>query len=86
MAGLLLWRVDPVYPAEARAAQIRGTVVLRATIGEDGKVAHLDVVAGPEPLRGPALDAVAQWVYKPYLLHRQPHAVETTIFVNFDGK
>src|SRR5262249_6586610 len=41
MEGSLLHRVEPVYPAIAKAAGIQGTVVLAAVIGRDGAVERL---------------------------------------------
>lgn len=82
--GVLLKRVPPQYPAVARAAHVQGTVVLRAIIAEDGTVASLEAVSGPELLRGAAIDAVKQWVYRPYILNGQPRRVDTQIEVNFN--
>jgi TonB family protein len=84
MAGQLLTKVNPVYPAEARANGVQGTVVLHAIIGRHGSVEKLTVVSGPDALQAAALDAVRQWTYKPYLLNGQPVEVDTTIVVNLN--
>jgi len=84
MAGNILTKVAPVYPDDARAAHISGTVVLHAIIGKDGNVENLVVVSGPKELQASALDAVKQWTYKPYLLNGNPTEVETTIHVNYN--
>ena len=84
MAGNILTKVAPVYPHDARAAHISGTVVLHAIIGKDGNVEKLVVVSGPKELQTSALDAVKQWTYKPYLLNGNPTEVETTIHVNYN--
>ena len=84
MAGLLLTRVDPVYPDEARTNHIAGAVVMAAHIGDDGRVESLAVIFGPRPLQTAALDAVRQWTYRPYMLNGQPIAVDTTVTVNFN--
>jgi TonB family protein len=83
MAGNLLTKVNAVYPPDAKADGISGTVVLRAIIGADGIVQNLTVVAGPPVLASAALDAVRQWTYKPHLLNGNPTAVDTVITVNF---
>jgi protein TonB len=57
--------------------------VLHAIIGTDGKIQSLNVLSGPAELTQSAIDAVSQWVYKPYLLNGEPTAVETTITVNY---
>jgi TonB family protein len=82
-AGLLLHKVDPAYPEKAREEKISGAVVLLVTIDDQGKIAKLSVVAGPERLRDAALDAVNQWTYKPYLLNGKPVFVKTQITINF---
>ena len=83
MAGNILSKVPPDYPPIARAAHVEGTVMLHALIGKDGRVKHLTVVSGPPMLTGAAVDAVKQWVYKPYLLNGEPTEVDTTVSVNF---
>ena len=82
-AGMIISQVDPVYPDEARAAHVQGTVVLRAVISKTGTVEKLNVVSGPPALMVSAIDAVRQWKYKPYLLNGEPTAVDTTININF---
>jgi protein TonB len=81
--GLLIHKVQPLYPKKARKHLIQGTVVLKALIGKDGLVRDLQVVSGPRELTKAALDAVKQWRYRPYLLDDEPVEVETTINVNF---
>jgi TonB family protein len=73
----------PTYPPEAKKARVQGAVLLDALIGEDGSVKNLKVVSGPKPLVESALDAVHQWVYKPYLLNGEPIEVKTTITVTY---
>jgi len=82
--GLLVKKVAPDYPLFAKENGVSGTVVLQATIGKDGRIANLRVISGPEELRGAALDAVKQWVYRPYLLNGEPVSVDTTINVAFN--
>jgi TonB family protein len=83
IAGLILHKVDPVYPEDAREAGISGAVVMATMIDDQGKITKLTVVSGPEKLRDAALDAVNQWTYKPYLLNGKPVFVQTQITVNF---
>jgi TonB family protein len=83
IAGTRLTWIQPVYPPEAKAAKLSGIIVLRAVIGKDGKIESLNVVSGPDAFQKSALDAVRQWVYKPYLLNGEPTKVDTTITVNY---
>jgi periplasmic protein TonB len=81
--GLLIHKVMPEYPAQAKTAHMQGTVVLAAVIGKDGVVKDVKVVSGPPMLAQSAMAAVKQWRYKPYVLNGQPTEVDTTINVNF---
>jgi len=84
MAGNLLQKTVPQYPAIAKAARIQGTVVLQATISKNGGIENLRVVSGPPMLQQAAMDAVRSWRYKPYLLNGDPVEVETTVNVVFN--
>jgi len=81
--GLLIHRVQPLYPPLARQARIQGVVVLQALIGKDGSIQNLHVVSGHPMLTNSALEAVKEWRYKPYYLNGEAVEVETTINVNF---
>ena len=80
---MIVHSVPPVYPELAKQARVQGSVVLQAVIGKDGTVTDLRLISGHPLLAQPALDAVRQWRYKPYLLNGEPMAVETQVTVNF---
>ncbi|HEY5254988.1 MAG TPA: energy transducer TonB [Acidobacteriaceae bacterium] len=82
-AGSLASTVPPAYPLAAKAAGIEGKVVIRATIGADGKVRSLRVVNGPTELRQAAIDAVLRWEYHPTIFRGVPVEVDTTVTVVF---
>jgi TonB family protein len=84
--GMLQYNPPPAYPADAKAAGISGTVVLRATIDTDGRVTDLSIDQGPQELQQAALDAVRTWRYRPYLLNNEPVEVHTQVNVNFSLK
>jgi periplasmic protein TonB len=81
--GLLIKKVNPKYPEEAREQRIQGVVLLQALIGKEGNVADLQLISGEPTLAKAAMKAVKQWKYRPYLLKGQPVDVETQIQVNF---
>jgi TonB family protein len=81
--GLLLHKIAPVYPPEAKRQHVQGTVVLRAVIGKDGRLVDLEAVSGPPQLVEAAVGAVQQWRYKPYTLAGEPVEIQTMITVNF---
>jgi periplasmic protein TonB len=81
--GLLIHKVQPPYPPIARAARVQGDVVLKAIIDKAGIIQNLELISGHPMLVPPAIAAVQQWRYRPYLLNGQPVEVETTITVIF---
>ncbi|MGC2639293.1 MAG: energy transducer TonB [Acidobacteriaceae bacterium] len=83
IAGNRIGGAAPVYPANAKAQGVQGTVVLQATIDKDGTIRDLAVVSGPPFLAQAATDAVKTWRYLPYLLNGEPVEVRTQINVVF---
>lgn len=81
--AMLINKVMPEYPNIARLAGIQGDVKLHAIIAKDGTIQSLTVTSGPEMLRKAALDAVAQWRYRPYILNGEAVEVETLVTVSF---
>lgn len=81
--GLLIHRVEPIYPPVAQQARIQGAVVLTAIIDKEGNVQSLQLVSGHPLLARAAIEAVKQWRYKPFLLNGQPLEVETAVTVDF---
>jgi TonB family protein len=81
MQTQLIKSVMPIYPKDAKKAGIQGEVLLDAVIGKTGGVKNLKVVSGPRELQQSALDAVHQWIYKPFLLNGEPVEVKTTVHV-----
>jgi TonB family protein len=83
MAAKNIKRVAPVYPRDALAAHISGTVRLHAIIGKDGGIQALEFFSGPPALKEAALAAVRQWKYQVTFLKGNPVVVDTTIDVLF---
>lgn len=72
----------PIYPEEAKADRISGTVVLDVMIGADGKVRDLRVVGSPSPsLTKSSLECISNWQYSPYLADGEPLEVNTLVKV-----
>jgi len=61
--------VKPVYPEAARAGHITGTVIIAATIDENGRVIRAEVRRSIEMLDTAAVDAVKRWQFAPATLH-----------------
>jgi TonB family protein len=56
--------VDPLYPAEARAAGVEGVVLVGFTVDVAGRVTDPVVLSGHVLLDDAALAAVRQWRYR----------------------
>jgi TonB family protein len=88
----LIKKVEPVYPADAVAQHISGTVRVYYVIGGDGVVYNAHALSAEgfseDPsLRKGAEDAVIQWRYEPATMNGKP--IETnavTVDLNFSPK
>lgn len=86
MAGQIISRQMPVYPAKAKADKdtVDGPVVIGVTVDKDGVPTDLHIT---KSLRADydesALTSVKTWRYKPYLLNGEPVAVETSITITY---
>jgi len=80
---VLVERVKPVYPEDAKQQKIQGPVVLRALVDREGSVRELKLISGDPHLVKAAEDAVRQWRFKPHFLKGRPVDFETRITVNF---
>lgn len=81
--GALIYHVAPSYPSNARAARVEGYVTLRATIGANGKVIHVQALAGPPALIPAAIHAVSRWRYEPALLDGRPVETQEDVTIEF---
>ena len=81
--GLLVKRVQPVYPSQALQMRLEGTVVLQANITKEGKISDVKVLKGDNVLAKAAIDAVKQWTYNPYLLNGEPVQIQTQMSITF---
>jgi TonB family protein len=79
----LVHKVQPIYPDEARAAHLSGSVILHVIIAIDGTLQAITIDRGDPVLGKAAVDAVRQWRYKPTLLNGKPVEVDTTITIEF---
>jgi TonB family protein len=76
-------RVLPVYPPQALAQRLEGSVVLHTTIAPDGSVESAEPTSGDPVLAQAAAAAVRQWRFDRMLVNGTPAAVDTTITVEF---
>ncbi len=72
-----------VYPPAAKAAGIEGTVYVRVTVDESGRVDSARAFGGPQMLRQAAVDAAREAVFAPTRLSGRPVRVSGIITYNF---
>jgi len=77
-------KADPKYPPELIKAHVRGQIVLYAIIRKDGSVDSIQVVRGLDPqLDRNAMDALAQWRFRPGTHAGVPTDFEGVVYVPF---
>jgi protein TonB len=75
--------VRPVFPPEARDADVQGVVILETVIGPEGRVDQVRVLRSIPVFDQAAMDAVEQWEFTPTMLNGTPAPVIMTVTVNF---
>lgn len=63
----------------AKTQNATGSVVLHMVIDKQGNVYRVEKVSGPDIVAVPAIEAVKNWKYEPYLLYGDPVEVETSV-------
>ncbi|MGH9822859.1 MAG: TonB family protein, partial [Blastocatellia bacterium] len=84
LSASALKRVEPRYPEDAKAAGIKGAVIVEVTIDEEGKVIEGRPLSGQDALKQAAVDAARQWTFAPTTLSGVPVKVIGTITFNFE--
>jgi TonB family protein len=81
---VLIEKVSPKYPEDARKEKVEGNVLIETSIGADGKVLEAKSVESPDPrLAQAAVEAVKQWKFKPATLKGKPVRAKMTITIRF---
>jgi protein TonB len=76
--------VPPVYPGDMQRQGIAGIVTVRCTIDEHGDVTEAVVVkSSSDVFRGPAVEALQKWKFKPATLDGKAVAVKALIPIKF---
>lgn len=83
-APLIIRKVEPSYPDEAKQAKISGIVIVEALIDKAGVVKDVHVLKPlPNGLSEAAVSAVRQWSFRPGTLDGEPVDVVFNLTVNF---
>ena len=82
-----LTKVDPKYPPELRTLHVDGEVVLYAIIRKDGSVDSIQLVHSVDPhLDANAMEALAQWKFRPAEKHGDPVDLEAVVHIPFRSR
>lgn len=73
----------PDYPAEAKAAGLEETVIIKVVVSAQGKVTAMKLLRGAEPFASAAGRAVKTWTFEPALVEGRPTAVFRIIRIPF---
>ena len=76
-------RVQPAYPPLARAAQVKGSVVVEVTIDEEGNVIAARAVSGHPLLKDATVAAARAWKFTPSTVEGRAVKVIGTLTFNF---
>ncbi len=82
----LIAKVSPVYPAEAKASGIEGTVVLKVLVSDTGKVEKVSSAEGDPTLAKAGIRAVKQWRYRPYVRDGKDLPFQSVVILDFQRK
>jgi TonB family protein len=72
-----------IYPSNARAGHIGGTVVADAIIDDNGKVKQVIIQSGPQVLRTEVVATVSQWQFQPQTVNGKPITARRTLTFTF---
>jgi len=75
MRDYLISTAMPAYPRGAH-----GKVSVKFVVGKDGRVIQADAEDGPAEVRGPAVEAVRKYRFRPFLVLDEPVEVEGEMF------
>lgn len=75
----VITEVKPEYPPTAKKMKATGTVEVEITISEAGLVIQAKAISGHLALRGAAVEAARNWVFKPAMLNGKPVRVKSVL-------
>ena len=76
-------KVNPVYPADARAQGVVGVVKVNMIVDQRGEIIEIQSVEGPVLLRNAARDAALKWRFQPHLVNGNPTSMTGYLTFNF---
>jgi TonB family protein len=76
------WK-HPEYPKHALENKLQGSVVLRLSLDEKGRVIDSSVLSGDSEFNDAATRAVRKWKFSPYFVGDKPVKVTTLVTIDF---
>ena len=80
---MLVTRKKPIYPPMAAAAHVKGQVIVKIVVSNEGTVEKAFIVSGPEMLRSSSIDAAKGYVFKPLKAGTKAVPFETNMAFDF---
>lgn len=81
---VVIEKINPTYPPEARAERVMGTVVVETVVSENGLVEDIRVLESDDDrFSSSAVSAIEKWRFEPALCDGTPVAVYYVLTVNF---
>ncbi len=87
LLGSAIFKVQPLYPANAKKVNASGKVQVQVTISVEGRVIEATAISGHPLLRGAAIAAAGKWLFKPTMMNAAPVQVQsvlTFVFTPYD--
>lgn len=84
LRGTATHKVEPIYPAIAKAARASGQVLVEIVVGDHGQVDSVQVISGHPLLRDAAYQAAKDWRFRPTELRGKPVKVSGNLSFVFD--
>lgn len=73
----------PAYPVVAKVNYIQGEVRMRIFVSREGRVTKVHIIKGHPFLAVPAMEAVRNWVYRPYRVGKRASEFTTLVSIHF---
>jgi len=81
---VVIEKVNPKYPPEAREEKVMGMVTVETVINEEGVVEDIQVIeSADDRLSAAAIEAIQQWRFEPALCDGEPVGVYYNLTINF---
>jgi len=78
---------QPEYPADLRAQNLEGTVVLAVSIDEKGEVSTCEVTKSTDKrFEAAAIEAVRKWKFSPATKNKTPVSCKVTLPIRFSAE